>query len=118
MITRSQLCSSKRIDKVTNRSSECLVLDKLLVNLRVVLEQAEHDSGECLVVLDSGGGWCVFQSVLVGGICGDLWRDVLLDAAEDAVAVVEQSPELIVEGLENVAETVEFGLGLSPAASS
>jgi hypothetical protein len=59
----------------------------------------------------------VLLRVLVGRVGGDLGRDVVADAFGDPVGVGEQRAELLVEGLQDVAQPVQFGLGLVAAAS-
>lgn len=84
---------------------------KLLVHLRVVLQQDLHDLAERQVMRHPGGVGGVLAGVAVGGIGGHLGGDVIANALGDPVGVGEQRAELLVEGVEDVAEAVQLGFG-------
>jgi hypothetical protein len=88
----------------------------LLVDLGIVFEEGEHDFGEGFVVFDAGGVGGVFLGVLVGGVGGDFGGDVVFEALDDAVAVIEDGAEVVVEGFYDDAEAVEFGFAFATAA--
>ena len=57
-------------------------------------------------MLDAGGSRGVFPGIAEGLVFGDQWGDLVLDAGEDPVGVLEECAELFVEGFEDVAEAV------------
>lgn len=56
----------------------------------------------------------VFLGVLVGRVGGDLRRDVLANALGHPIGVGEQGGELLVEGLQDIAQPIQLGLALPP----
>ena len=58
----------------------------------------------------------VVPGVLEGLVGGHLRRDVVADALGHAVGVGEQRAEVVVESLEDIAQPIQLGLGLAPAA--
>ncbi len=110
----------QRKDHVGEPAAEGVVVAELLEELGVVVQDRDHDPGEGFVVLDPGVLLVgVLHGVLKGGVGGDLGGDVLGDELVDAVGVGPGNvAELVVEGLEDVGEPVEFRLGLVAAAAS
>ena len=90
------------------------IVAELLEQLGVVLHHSDDDAPERLVVLDPGVLLVgVLLRVLVGRVRRDLRRNFLGDQFSDAVGVIPGDvAELIVEGLEDVREPIEFRLRL------
>ena len=98
-------------DVIRQPSPESLVVCELLEELHVVVEHGSHHAPQGFVMLDPGvlpvG---VLPGVAIGGVLGNLGRNLLCNEASNAVLILpEDVPKLIVEGLEDVREPVEFG---------
>ena len=97
-------------DVIRQPSPESLVICELLEELHVVVEHGSHHAPQGFVMLDPGvlpvG---VLPGVAVGGVPRNLGRDLLRNEAANPVRVLPGDiPELVVEGLEDVREAVEF----------
>ena len=75
----------QRIHHVADKTPERLVLDKLLVDLRVVFEEDLYHLAERLVVGHARRVRRVLLGVLIGLVGGDLRRDVVANPLPDAV---------------------------------
>ena len=75
-----------------------------------------HHLSQRLIVGHTRGVRRVLLRILVCRIGGDLGSNVVSYTLRDTITVGEQSPELIIEGLEDVAEPVEFRLRLVPVS--
>src|ERR1039457_4404626 len=95
---------------VSNKTSERLVLYKLLVNLGVVLQKMLHNISQGLIVGHTCGVRCILPSILVGGVSGNLRGNIVSDALRDAVGVGEERSEMLIESLNDVAQVIQLWL--------
>ena len=77
--------SRQRIHHVADEAPEGIVLDKLLVDLGVVLQEQLHHLAERNIVGHARGMRRVLLGVLVGLVGSDLWSDLLSYPARDSV---------------------------------
>ena len=99
-------------DGSVRETSRQYSLHKLLVHLRVVLQQVLHHSSERLIVCHARCVRCVLPSILVSGVGGNLRRDVVANSLRDPVAIGEKRSELIIERLKDVAQAIQLGFRL------
>ena len=105
-----------RVNNVPDGAPERIVFHEQFVNLGVFLEQDLHRLVQGLVVGHACGVRRVLLGVLIGRIGSDLGRNVFTDALGHAVAIGKQGAEVVVEGLQNLAQAVQLGLPLVAAA--
>ncbi len=93
---------------------EPLVVRELLEQFRIVLEHCRHHARQRLVVLDAGVLLVgVLLGILVGRVRCHASRNVLGDELADTFGVGPGDiAELVVEGLDDVRESVQLRLGL------
>lgn len=93
------------------------IIHELLEQLRIVFEHGRHHPCQRLVVFDAG---VLLVGILPGILIGRIGRDAVRDIDGDQlVNPVDIAPgnvaEMLVEGLEDVGEPVQLGLGLAAA---
>ena len=71
---------------------------------------------QCLVVLDAGVlAVGILLRVLVGLVGGNFFRNLVGNAFLHALRISEQAAELVIKGLHDIGELVQFRLGFTPA---
>lgn len=123
--SRSQPSSSRsrpvcyREDRVRQPLPERGIVAELLEQLRMIGQEICHDALERFVVLDARVlAVGMFHGVLIRFIRRHLRGNLFADHCLDLVAVLPiDIAELIIERLDDVAESIEFGFRLSTATA-
>ncbi len=99
-------------DRVFEPGLEALVVLERLEKLRLVSDEAQHRLRQRLVTLDAGVHWVTIGlGVAVGLVLGDEARDLLGDAALDAVFVFPLDiAEVVIEAFHDCGELLERGV--------
>jgi hypothetical protein len=98
---------------VAHETLERIIFDELLVDLRIFLQQSLHNFAQRLIVRHPRrmGGVCL--GILVGRVSRNFRGNVLSDTVHHAVGIGKQGAEGLIEIFENIAQTIELGLGLA-----